>query len=103
MATGPRRSPIDLDARFTPSGALVAVELQLDRVHSKEISAVLRAAHGEPQEMKLCARKGEPCEIAAGVWQANRAGHLIRRADHATWQLFTTSGDSGPRSSLRCR
>ena len=61
----------DLDARFTPSGALVAVELHLKAAHSKEITAVLRAAHGEPKDLKLCARKVGPREIVVGIWQAD--------------------------------
>lgn len=61
----------ELDAQFTSSGARRSIELHVPSQHSKEIRDVLRAVYGEPKQLTLCKRKGKPCEIADGVYQAD--------------------------------
>lgn len=81
----------ELTATFSPSGALLAVELSVGTSASKAVAAVLETVHGAPRELPLCAAAKKPCVIAAGVYQADP----VLRYGKSTFEITTWPHDWG--------
>lgn len=80
----------EIEARFRPSGELVAVELSLKLGAQKRVEAILQSLYGEPKDLGLCPASKKTCEIAEGVFQADP---VMRYGNFAKLEVSTWAHD----------